>query len=92
MLNRAQIAKNLKSQIKAIVYESSEDEGAAEFEVELQSVLDVIEKEGSTDEEIVKAADWVGVNLNKFIHTSNPPSMSFDESESINDQVRLAYE
>lgn len=59
-INREQLLKDLKQKQKAIVPESSEDEGAAEHYAEIQSVIDVIEKNG-TDEEIQKARDWVGV-------------------------------
>lgn len=59
-IDRQELLKKLKYQQEAIVPESSEDEGAAEHYAEIQSVIDVIEKNG-TDEEIQKARDWVGV-------------------------------
>lgn len=60
MLNREQLLKELKSKQAAIVYESNEDEGAAEYHGEIQSVIDAIEA-GKTDEEIIEARAWVSV-------------------------------
>lgn len=59
-LDRDANLKKLISAQKAIIYESSEDEGAAEFHGELQSVIDVVSSGISTDDDIRKAAEWVG--------------------------------
>lgn len=61
-MNRTELLLKLKNTQKAIVPESDEDEAAGEYHGEVQSVIDVIEA-GGTDEEIQKAADWVGISL-----------------------------
>ncbi len=44
-----------------IRFESEEDDGAAEYYGELQSIINVIDS-GASDEEIIKACEYVGEN------------------------------
>ncbi len=46
-----------------IIFDSDEDEGAAEYYGEVQSVVDALTIEGATTESVEKAADWVGLAL-----------------------------
>lgn len=54
------LLEKLKNKQRNIRYESSEDEGAAEYYAELQSVIDVIEN-GGDEQAVRKACEWVGV-------------------------------
>lgn len=53
------LRKKLVSKQQNIKYESSEDEGAAEYYAELQSIIKVIDS-GASDDDIKKACEWVG--------------------------------
>lgn len=61
-LDREKNIKALEAEQRAIVYESDEDEGAAEYYGEIQSVIDVL-KGNTTDKECFDAANWVGIVL-----------------------------
>jgi hypothetical protein len=60
LINRAASLLSLKEYQTRIVPESDEDEGAAEFWGEIQSVIDVLDR-GGTDVEVIEAARWVGL-------------------------------
>lgn len=58
-IDRVKTLKNLNLTLDRIVPESDEDEGAAEYYGEVNSVIMVIEA-GKSDAEIIAAAEWVG--------------------------------
>ncbi len=58
-MNLQEFKKHIINKQSKIVYESDEDEGAAEYYGELQSIIDRINK-GSDEKEIRQACDWVG--------------------------------
>jgi hypothetical protein len=53
------LLKRLRDRQDAIIFESEEDEGAAEFYGELQSVIDAIES-GKSEAEVKAACSHVG--------------------------------
>lgn len=59
LIDREATRKVLKARQNAIRYESEDDEGAAEFWGELQSVIDAITPY-AIDDEILQAANYVG--------------------------------
>lgn len=63
MLNRVEILKKLIAAQNDIVPESAEDEGAAEYYSEIQHVIDAITDERKSDQQIIEAASYVGINL-----------------------------
>jgi hypothetical protein len=58
-LDREKTLKNLEVTLNNIVPESDEDEGAAEYAGEVNSVIMAI-KAGKSDEDVIAAAEWVG--------------------------------
>ena len=59
-IHKVKTMRKLQARQAAIRPESDEDEGAAEHYAEIQSVIDVIEKDGS-DQEIKAAAEYVSL-------------------------------
>lgn len=60
-LNKQKTLQNLISRQKAIVYESPEDEGAAEHYAEIESCIIAI-KSKHTDQDVIAACEYVGLN------------------------------
>lgn len=61
-INRQEVIQKLSVKQSCIKFESDEDEGAAEYFSELQSVIDVLRNQSSTDQDIINAANHVGVS------------------------------
>lgn len=59
-LLRASTLNKLKARQAAIQYKSVEDEGAAEYYAEIESVIMALEQRKS-DAEVVEAAAWAGL-------------------------------
>jgi hypothetical protein len=59
-LNRNETLRKLVFAHTAVEFESPDDEGAMEHLAELESVMTAFDEKKS-DEEIIKAAEWVGV-------------------------------
>lgn len=60
MMNRAFNIAKLKLAQDNIKFESAEDEGAAEYYAELQSVVDTLSDKQNSDSDIQDSADNVG--------------------------------
>lgn len=58
-MSRESLRIKLIKKQQNIKYESNEDEGAAEYFGELQSIINVIDS-GASDDDIKKACEWVG--------------------------------
>jgi len=58
-MTKQEYRRHLTLKQKSIVFESEEDEGAAEYWADLQSIIDVIDS-GAMIHKIQEAADWVG--------------------------------
>lgn len=58
-MTKQEYRRHLVLKQRAIIFESEEDEGAAEYWAELQSIIDVIDS-GAMIHKIQQAADWVG--------------------------------
>jgi len=62
-MNRQQIIQKLQREQSLIKFESDEDEGAAEFFGEIQSVIDILKDPFSTEEQIMKVANDLSIPL-----------------------------
>lgn len=61
-INRNAILAKLQTEQSRIRYESDDDEGAAQWHGDLQSVIDALES-NKTDQQILDAAAWVGYSI-----------------------------
>ncbi len=66
-MTKMEFRAHIRAKQSAIIFESADDEGAADYSGELQSILDVIDKCGDLAA-IEAACNWVGES---FLITNN---------------------
>lgn len=68
-INRSKTLSKLISMQRDIQFESDEDEAAAWFFAEIESLIIVVKDQSKTSDEIVIAADYVGLRRNLVYET-----------------------
>lgn len=67
IIDRVILIADLTAKQSKIHHESDSDEGAMEYWAELESIIVTARDPNASDEDVIKAAEWVGENISRYL-------------------------